>query len=118
MTTDTLRHVVDHVKRWRIEDRYQRFESSAKVTALTLRDGDLGVWIAWARTLDESSRLISGHAPYITDHGYLHTSGHLMSGHVIDVYVCLPAAQMRAMSLTGPLLLAEVEQYARKVAAT
>lgn len=109
---DTLQHVVEHAKRWRITDeRFKQFDTTSYQTNLTLPDHALGLFVEWARHLD--GVLITAAAPYVKTAGILHAAGQLMSGHVLHVYVTSDGERMRRAGLTGSVLLAEVEQYMR-----
>ncbi|WP_409186683.1 hypothetical protein F9C11_21580 [Amycolatopsis sp. VS8301801F10] len=108
---DMLLHVVEHAKRWRVGDRFKQFDVTAAQANLTLPDHDLGLFADWVRHLDGA--LITASASPARTLGVLHAHGHLMSGHVLHVYVTSDGERMRRAALHGSVLLAEVEQYRR-----
>lgn len=108
---DMLLHVVEHAKRWGIGDRFKQFDVTAHQANLTLPDHEVALFVAWARRLDGA--LITASAGYTRTAGLLHVAGHLMSGHVLHVYVTSDAERMRRAGLLGSVLAAEVEQYVR-----
>ncbi|MFF4600591.1 hypothetical protein [Amycolatopsis sp. NPDC001319] len=108
---DMLQHVVEHAKRWRIGDQLKQFDVSATMANLTLPDHDVGLFVEWARRLD--GVLITASASYARTFGILHAAGHMMSGHLLHVYVTSDSERMRRAGLHGSVLVAEVEQYVR-----
>lgn len=108
---DMLKHVVEHMERWRIGDRCKQFDVTAAQMNLTLPDHDLALFLAWARHLD--GVLINAAAPYARTSGLLVAAGRLMSGYVLHVHVTSDGERMRRAGLTGSVLAAEVEQYMR-----
>ncbi|SFO60575.1 hypothetical protein [Amycolatopsis rubida] len=109
---DLLLHVFEHAARWRIPRDFKQFDTTAQQTNLTLPDHDLELFVQWGQHLGGIEvTASSGRARTL---GILHARGHLLSGHVLNVYVTSDGERMRRAGLHGGVLLAEVEQYRRR----
>jgi hypothetical protein len=109
---DNLGHVVDHARRWQIPGTLKMFVATPVQIGLSLPDGDLPLFLRWARSLVDP--LFTGHAPGPI--GSLEVSGTLMCGRIVHVTVRADGDRMRAEHATGVLVLGQVEQYAHRIA--
>lgn len=109
-TLDTVGRVVAHARNCHIDHRIKLFVASPVQTGFALPDGDLDLFLDWARSLQDP--LFTGHAPGPV--GYLEVSGKVLAGDLVQITVETSGDRMRAAGLVGVLVLGQVEQFARK----
>lgn len=105
---DMVLHVVEHARRWRISsDRLEYFSCSPRQTVLMLPYGEVGLFIEWARHLDQRSITVrrQNNCP-----GAIEVSGAVLSGHPITVLVELDQQHLRRAHLLGAVSLGELER--------
>lgn len=107
-TLDTVDHVARHARNHHLPKRIKLFVASPVQTGIALPDGDLGLFVDWARSLEDP--LVTGHAPGPT--GYVEVSGRLLSGDLVQITVETDGDALRAAGLVGVLVLGQVEQHA------
>lgn len=106
-TLDTVGHVAAHARNHHLPKRIKLFVASTVQTGLALPDGDLDLFVDWARSLDDP--LFTGHAPGPT--GYVEVSGRLLSGDLVQITVETSGDALRAAGLIGVLVFGQVEQH-------
>lgn len=109
-TLTTVAHVAQHARNCQLPDRIKLFAASPVQTMFALPDGDLTLFVDWARSLEDP--LFTGHAPGPV--GYFEVSGRLLSGDLVQITVETDGDAMRAAGIVGVLVLGQVEQFARK----
>jgi hypothetical protein len=108
-TLDTIAHLAQHARNHHLGQRIKMLSATSVQTILALPDGELGLFVDWARTLEDP--LFTGHAP--GPRGYIDVSGRILAGDLVTITVETSGNALRAAGLTGVLVLGQVEQHAR-----
>jgi len=109
-TLDTVAHIAAHARNHHLPKKIKLLVVSAVQTGLALPDGELDLFVDWARSLEDP--LFTGHAPGPT--GYLEVSGQLLTGDLVQITVETSGDALRAAGMVGVLVLGQVEQHASK----
>lgn len=113
-TLDAVAHVAAHARNCHLDKKIKLFVASPVQTGFALPDGNLDLFVDWARSLEDP--LFTGHAPGPV--GYLEVSGKLLAGDLVQITVETSGDRMREAGLVGVLVLGQVEQFVRRTAVT
>lgn len=104
---DFLHELVDHARAWGIDDKFKTLDTGPHT--LRLRDGDVELFIRWARHLMPDPVWVMASERT----GLLQADGHLMRGGLVSVIVQVDRDLLRAARLHGFVTIGQMSTLDR-----